>query len=58
MPLLTLQADPDQDPEKLHALIRRAQAQSTDPVLVVYKRRTARIYFEREKPPPAEKPRS
>lgn len=50
MPLQTLQSAKDEPPERLHALIRRAQAESTDPVLVVYRRKAARIYYEGEKP--------
>lgn len=57
MPLVSLNADPDQDPERMHALIRRAQAESTDPVLVVYGQKKARIYYEGEKSAPSPKPR-
>jgi|GEM_PF-6720308 len=57
MPLQTLRAAKDEPPERLHALIRRAQAETTDPVLVVFQQKAARIYYQGEKPAPAVKPR-
>lgn len=57
MPLQTLRAAKDEPPERLHALIRRAQSESSDPVLVVYRQKAARIYYEGDKPALALKPR-